>query len=1058
MRSRRVSSLILAVFMTLTLLAPAFSALAEGETLAPVESQAPVETPKANQKVKQYKVKFVDQVTGKQIGETQRVNAGEAAAAPEAPYHSDLGFQFAGWSRDFSAIKKNTSVDARYVSNHQMVLGEFDTAQAAPGGTLKLMLPVAFKNALTGEEAASNTLADGKKAGYDAKRAIADYDQTALAKQGIEWIRVDLDLSGTPLKGDRDARSSYILKSVKDSKKKYGVENGQPVNRGFAAFGDVKAKADAKSGTYALKGTIVWRLRGTKLDNKVPFEINLKIGGKAEVQDQDGAASSEQTAQQGDAIAPDDSDILVANQAKPGSEPVVQILSPESTPGTSSTPEVAATPGAAATPEVAAMPGAAATPEATATPEAIATPEASPAPEVVTMGAATAAPEVTAVPEAAGATEAVTTPEAAATPDATTPEATATPDATTATEESDDFGITSKGATNFTAKDTQDTTSYTVTFTDYDGSTIATTTVQSGYTPSAPGNYVVNKSPIKKINDDWCVFSGWDQELTAVTYNISIKAQYTALPGSKEVNYKDQFDNKEYGTDKVAAEAAANSHDSLGYKFTGWKETATTDGSTIFITATAQYDVTAKLAVCPRSFATGKPKDKMTIALPVSYTLGSVAIFSDMLSNGKRAEKYTGKESPSDFDHTQFSALGVKNMWIILDDFDSDDPVTASSLSAYYVVKDGKSNGFAVFDNISVKSSATNGYYPLTGRLFWQMQGQPDEVFSSIEFTTQIRVTGASTSSGGSSYAGGGATTGKEKPQAKLVVEAITTDPLSPKAGENFDIVLSLKNTSLNYYVQNVEMTYTSEEDALVPTAGSNSVYIAKIDKGESFEQRLPVKSSPELAKEDVKVDLSMEYEDKKMTALTATQSVMVKVAQVQRIQLDTLQLPTSAPAAGDSAQVSLGIFNLGRTILYNVTAKVVSDNPNLSPGQTFFGGNMDPGTSKTAELEVTPIEAGQYNANVQVTYENAAGEVFTETRPFTLNVNALEDFGYDESQYDYAAETPAPEAPSAAQIMQYLPLWLYAAVGLILLIVVLAIAMSARRRRRRMFEDDEMD
>jgi hypothetical protein len=385
--------------------------------------------------------------------------------------------------------------------------------------------------------------------------------------------------------------------------------------------------------------------------------------------------------------------------------------------------------------------------------------------------------------------------------------------------------------------------------------------------------------------------------------------------------------------------------------------------------------------------------------------------------------------------------------------------VTAPSLSPVYVIRSGVNKGYAVFDNIAVKSSATNGFYELTGKLYWRMHGQPEDKYSNISFATQVRVTGASTSSGGSSYGGGGTTTsGSEKPPAKLVVEAITTDPLSPKAGENFDIVLSLKNTSLDSYVQNVGLSYTSEEDALMPTAGSNSIYIAKIDKGESFEQRLPVKSSPELANENVKVDLAMDYEDKKLTALTASQTVMVKVAQVQRIQLDELQLPTTMPTAGDSAQVSLGIFNLGRTPLYNVTAKVVSDNPNLAPGQAFFGGNMDPGTSKTAELEVTPIEAGEYNATVQITYENAVGEAYTETRPFTITASALEDMNYDESQYDYSLETPAPEAPSAAQIMQYLPPWVYAAVGLILLLVILAIAMSARRRRRRMFEDDEMD
>jgi hypothetical protein len=233
------------MLMALMLVTPEFSAvLAEGETAAPTESttQAPEPSAAGAKQAKQYKVKFVDPVTGKAIGDVQRVNAGEAAAAPEAPDHGDLGFQFAGWDKDFSAIKKNLTVTAQYVSLHQIALGDFETAKAAPGGELQLALPVAFKNALTGGEAASNTLANGKGAGYDPKREIPEYQQGALAELGVEWVRVDLDLSGTPLKASKSDRSSYILKSVKDSKKKYNIPNGQPVNRGFAVFGAVKAK------------------------------------------------------------------------------------------------------------------------------------------------------------------------------------------------------------------------------------------------------------------------------------------------------------------------------------------------------------------------------------------------------------------------------------------------------------------------------------------------------------------------------------------------------------------------------------------------------------------------------------------------------------------------------------------------------------------------------------------------------------------------------------------------------------------------------------------------
>ena len=1097
MNSQRVRSIFLAILMALVFVVPDFFLALAETSPEPTESatQAPAET-SGGKKTKQYKVKFVDVVTGKAIGKTLRVNAGEGAAAPEAPDHTDLGFQFSSWSRDFSAVKKDLTVKALYASVHRMELGDFDVPRGSAGGKMLISLPVAFKNAQSGDAFASNTLSNGKTAGYDAKREIPEYDQAALQSQGIEWIRVDLDLTGTPLKAAKSDRSAYVMRSVKDSKKKYGIENGRPVNRGFAVFGKVKVKDGAKAGSYALKGTIVWRMKGTKLDNEIPFEIEIKVG-KAEAKTADGTAPESTAAA---TFAFEDSDILVANRVQGDIAPEIHILGQTPTPTPMATPVPTLAPEGLETAEPTVTPEGLETTEPTVTPEGLETADPNVIPEAtetaeptLTPGAtetadpnvppeATETAEPTVMPEGLETAEPSLGPERletvepavlpeslsadgeeTATPAVTeAPEETATPESGTADALGDGSAIAALESRSLTAKANDSSAVYTATFVDR-GKTVYTATEQAGKTPSVPGDYMKDVKPLRRIDGVWNVFSGWDPPVSALTDNTTYTAQYSPLPNTETITFVDGFDGATLGVDnKADAETKANAHAQYGFSFTGWEEEAVLDSGsgTINVTSTAQYTLTSVIAVCPRSFPVGKPKGTMTIALPVSYQRekNDAAAYSDMLATNKRAEKYTGKESIADFEQSGLDVKGVWNMYLELDSFDGA-PLTAASRSPSYVVKDGKSQGYAVFPNITVKSSAENGFYTLTGKLYWGMQGQPEKYYSSMTFTTQVRVTGAASSSGGSYYGGGGGipSGGTEKPQAKLVVEAITTDPLNPKAGENFDVVLSLKNTSANYYVQNVEVTYTTEEDALMPTSGSNSVYIAKIDKSESYEQRLPVKASPELSNDNVKIELAMEYEDKKLTALTATQSVMVKVQQVQRMQLDELQLPTTQTVAGDSADVSLGIFNLGRTVLYNVTAKVVCDNPNLMMGQSFFGGNMDPGTSKTAELEVTPVEGGQYNASVVVTYENAMGEVTTETRPFALTVAALEEMNYDDMM-NYEEPEPEPQAPSAAEIMQYLPPWVYAGVGLILLAIILAIAMSARRRRRRMFEDDEMD
>ena len=110
------------------------------------------------------------------------------------------------------------------------------------------------------------------------------------------------------------------------------------------------------------------------------------------------------------------------------------------------------------------------------------------------------------------------------------------------------------------------------------------------------------------------------------------------------------------------------------------------------------------------------------------------------------------------------------------------------------------------------------------------------------------------------------------------MVENIETNPKEIKAGDEFDLILNLRNTSAKQYVQNIKLTLTPEEDALLPVSGSTSVYIEKIGKGESYPVKMRMKARPDLADKPVKIEISMEFEDKALTALTATQSMVLNV------------------------------------------------------------------------------------------------------------------------------------------------------------------------------------
>ena len=365
------------------------------------------------------------------------------------------------------------------------------------------------------------------------------------------------------------------------------------------------------------------------------------------------------------------------------------------------------------------------------------------------------------------------------------------------------------------------------------------------------------------------------------------------------------------------------------------------------------------------------------------------------------------------------------------------------------------------FTDLKVKSGAETGNWHLAieaGGLdtFCADNGNPDTLLLVVPVAVKKPA-----STGGGGYGGGGSTSEKVLPQARLIVENVHTEPAEPTAGDEFDIVMDLRNTSESLYLQNLKLTYSSGEDAILPVSGSSTVYIDKIGAGETYTQRVRVKSQSDLSDELVKVDVSVEFEDKKMNALTATQTVVIKVKQIQRVQLDELTLPTTSENYVDeSYEVSMGVFNMGRTTLYNVTARIVCDDENLLPGASFYGGNMEPGTSKTVELEATPLQEGTYNAAVELTYENEDGDKTTERREFSMTATA--QTSYDDMMWDdpsmYEPVEPVQTEVDALTIMSRLPWWLYAGVGMIVMLLIVSLSVGARRRRRRAMEDDEMD
>lgn len=287
--------------------------------------------------------------------------------------------------------------------------------------------------------------------------------------------------------------------------------------------------------------------------------------------------------------------------------------------------------------------------------------------------------------------------------------------------------------------------------------------------------------------------------------------------------------------------------------------------------------------------------------------------------------------------------------------------------------------------------------------------------------------------------------------QPKLIVSHYATTPDVVKAGETFAVNATIENTSTKYDVKNITVTYAGDGKSLISADNTNTVYIDKIKRGESADVTFNMLSRLDSAPGVQTVTLTIAYEDSKATGFTVTEPLLLQVTQSVNLEYDEPKLPQTANA-GDTLPLSFNVFNKGRSKLYNVMVKLEA--PGLLPEGSAFVGNMEPGTSGTAELYVfvgtlgmsqneegnmqTDNDAEKYgytNGKITISYEDEFGNPYTQDVEVGMNIEPPV----------ISANADKEEEEPVDTVSQW---WISVLVGAVLIAAVVA-ALVVRRKRK---------
>ena len=254
--------------------------------------------------------------------------------------------------------------------------------------------------------------------------------------------------------------------------------------------------------------------------------------------------------------------------------------------------------------------------------------------------------------------------------------------------------------------------------------------------------------------------------------------------------------------------------------------------------------------------------------------------------------------------------------------------------------------------------------------------------------TTPITVTvhcrGIDTTGGSSSSSGGGSSY-KSKP--KVIIESYQFEQDPIYAGDVVQLRLIVANTSNREAITNLQLDYNCEGGAVIPApGGSSSIFLGTIDKNGARALTIDLQISPSAEAKAQVLAVTLSYEGTKNRAdLEEKASINVPVLQKARVRIND-PVVNDDPWVGNNVSISISLYNLGKSPLYNCMVDVVGDDLKLE--ESYFGGNIASGSSMNADISVIPQVAGDIDAKVRVTYEDVYGNQTEELRPLTMTVS----------------------------------------------------------------------
>ena len=309
----------------------------------------------------------------------------------------------------------------------------------------------------------------------------------------------------------------------------------------------------------------------------------------------------------------------------------------------------------------------------------------------------------------------------------------------------------------------------------------------------------------------------------------------------------------------------------------------------------------------------------------------------------------------------------------------------------YDVIEEGQT--VEVPYSMAIRQDSYSGFYPIQYKISYRDSQEGD--LQTQEDIMYVQIVSKSKEDSLGDF------NANDRTRARIIVDSYETIPAEIYAGQEFELVLRMKNASSNVPASNILFTLESEKvsDSAVFTTenGANSVVVNSLAAGATAEVRMKFASKGGADPRSYSITIKEKYDSPEFKNAEETVTVDIPLKQEARLSTSTIDIMPESIAVGAETNVMFGINNTGKVQLYNVTARFEADS--IKTEETYVG-NIKPGETGNVDTMLTGVAATMDEGVIPITisYEDENGNVSTVTKEMTLFVSEPmpEDMDWD--------------------------------------------------------------